>query len=327
MRVLVTGGAGYIGSHTVQELRRRGHRTVIVDTLVTGHRSAAAGDFVPVDIADRAALARVMRERGIDGVVHFAAFSAAGESVEQPANYFRNNVAGTVALLDAMVDADVKRLVFSSSCSVYGQPERLPVTEDAPKRPESPYGESKLLCERMFAWYERPHGIRSVCLRYFNAAGSSLDGSLGDDVRPPTRLLPVALEAALGKRPHLTLNGTDYPTPDGTCVRDYVHVVDLADAHVRALDYLAQGGTTEAFNVGVGRGYSNREMIDTIKAATGVDFPVVEAPRRPGDPAAVYADSTRVRRALGWEPRHSVLPTLVRTAWAWRKAHPDGYPD
>jgi len=322
VNVLVTGGAGYIGSHTVQELTRLGHRVVVVDNLALGHRDAVAVDLVAADIGDQAAMAGLLRERSIEGVVHFAAFAAAGESVREPGKYFANNVGATRALLDAMVEAGVGRLVFSSSCAVYGQPERLPVSEDAPRRPESPYGESKLMCEQMLPWYERAHGLRSVALRYFNAAGASLDGSLGDDVRPATRLVPVALEVALGQRPELSLYGTDYPTPDGTCVRDYVHVVDLASAHVLALDYLVRGGATDAFNVGVGRGQSNRQVIAAVEQATGRRLPVVELPRRPGDPAQIYADNARITRALGWQPRHSDLDTIVGTAWAWRRARP-----
>jgi UDP-glucose 4-epimerase len=325
MNVLVTGGAGYIGSHTVQELTRLGHRVVVVDDLSLGHRDAVAVELVQADVADRATLAGLLRDRAIDGVVHFAAFAAAGESVRDPGKYFANNVGSTRALLDAMVDAGVDRLVFSSSCAVYGQPERLPVAEDAARRPESPYGESKLMCEQMLPWYERAHGLRSVALRYFNAAGASLDGSLGDDVRPATRIVPVALEVALGQRPHLSLYGSDYPTPDGTCVRDYVHVVDLASAHVLALEYLARGGATDAFNVGVGRGHSNRAVIAAVERAIGRPLPVVELPRRPGDPAQIYADNRRIVETLGWQPRHSDLDTIVQTAWAWRRAHPDGY--
>lgn len=327
MNILVTGGAGYIGSHTVQELERLGHEVVVVDNLVHGHRAAVRGAVIPADIRDRAVLSPLLRDRGIDGVIHFAAFAAAGESVVNPSKYFINNVEGTRNLLDAMVDAGVQRLVFSSSCSVYGQPDQVPVGEDAPKRPESPYGESKLMCERMLPWYERAHGLRSVSLRYFNAAGASLDGSIGDDVRPATRLVPVALEVALGQRPTLPLYGTDYDTPDGTCIRDYVHVVDLASAHAQALDYLARGGATDAFNVGTGRGHSNRELIAMVERVTDRRLPVVELPRRPGDPGRVYADNARVRAALGWEPRHGDLETIVRTAWAWRQAHPNGYPD
>jgi UDP-glucose 4-epimerase len=270
-------------------------------------------------------MACLLRDRKIDAVVHFAAFASAGESVENPGKYFSNNLDGTRAILDAMVEANVRRLVFSSSCSVYGQPRELPVREDAPTAPESPYGESKLLGERMLFWYDRAHELRSVALRYFNAAGASLDGSIGDDVRPPTRLVPLALDVALEKRPCLNLYGTDYDTPDGTCVRDYVHVVDLARAHVLALDYLREGGKSDQVNLGSGQGHSNREVIDVVERVVGRSLPVVELARRPGDPARTYADNTKARIVLGWEPRHSDLTTIVQTAWQWRRANPEGY--
>ncbi|MBI3978929.1 MAG: UDP-glucose 4-epimerase GalE [Chloroflexi bacterium] len=327
MNILVTGGAGYIGSHTVQELERRGHRVVVVDNLVAGHRSAVRGELIVADVADRPTIAAVARDHRVDGVIHFAAFAAAGESVENPGKYFSNNVAGTQALLDALVAAGVRRFVFSSSCAVYGQPEQLPVTEDARTNPESPYGESKLMVERMLRWYDHAYGLKSISLRYFNAAGASLDGSIGDDVRPATRIVPVALEVALGKRPAFTLFGTDYDTPDGTCIRDYIHVLDLASAHVLALDHLNAHGQSDAFNVGVGRGHSNRAVLEAVKAVTGIDFPIVELPRRPGDPARIFADNRKIRQALGWQPQYSDLETMVRTSWKWRQANPDGYPD
>jgi UDP-glucose 4-epimerase len=258
-------------------------------------------------------------------VIHFAAFAAAGESVERPELYFENNVGGTINLLGAMVAAGVKLLVFSSSCGTYGQPEKLPVTEDAPFRPESPYGASKALCEQLFPWYEGPHGLRTVSLRYFNACGASLDGSIGDDATPVTRLIPNVMKAALGQRDGVTIFGDDYPTPDGTCVRDYIHVLDLASAHLLALEYLARGGETTAFNVGTGVGLSNKQVVDAIKRITGVDFPVRIGPRRPGDPASSYADNAKIRRELGWSAKHSDLETIVRTDWAWHSRHPNGY--
>jgi UDP-glucose 4-epimerase len=325
LNVLVTGGAGYIGSHTVQELLRAGHDVVILDNFSSGHRAAVVADVVEADLGDRQALDSVLADRAIEGVIHLAAFAAAGESVDDPGKYFRNNVGGTTALLDAMAAARVPYLVFSSSCSVYGQPDQLPVTETAPTRPASPYGQSKLMCEQLFPWYEQAHGARSISLRYFNAAGAALDGSLGDDVRPPTRLVPIALEVALGKRPHLELFGTDYDTPDGSCVRDYVHVVDLATAHVRALEYLVKGGRRGVFNVGAGKGHSNRQVVAAVERATGRRLAVVERPRRPGDPARIYADNSKIRQVLGWEPSYTDLDTIIGTAWAWRRDHPDGY--
>jgi UDP-glucose 4-epimerase len=271
-------------------------------------------------------VARVCRERRVEGVVHFAGSAAVGESVENPGKYFQNNVAGTIGLLEGLIRAGVPYLVFSSTCAVYGTPECALVGESAPKRPQSPYGESKLMCELMLPWYGRAHGLRSVALRYFNAAGAALDGALGDDVRPATRIVPVAVEAAVGRRPAFVLYGDDYPTPDGTCIRDYVHVEDLASAHALAIGYLAGGGASDAFNVGGGRGYSNREVVETARRVTGVDFPIAVQPRRPGDPAQVCADISTARRVLGWEPRYG-LEAMVRTTWEWRRRHPEGYVD
>jgi UDP-glucose 4-epimerase len=327
VNILVTGGAGYIGSHTVQLLEASGHRVIIVDNLVSGHRSAARGKLVVADIADPATIADLIRAERIDGVIHFAAFLAVGESMRQPGKYFRNNVAGTQVLLDTLVETGVRAIVFSSSCAVYGQPRQLPVSEDAVLDPESPYGESKVMVERMLRWYDQCHGLHWVALRYFNAAGAALDGSIGDDTRPATRIVPVALEVALGKRPHLSLYGTDYDTPDGTCIRDYIHVSDLATAHVRALDALREGLSSDVFNVGTGQGHSNREIVDTVRRVTGIDFRVVEEPRRPGDPARTFADTTKIAAKLDWRPRWSDLDTIVRTAWEWRRRNPDGYAD
>jgi UDP-glucose 4-epimerase len=327
VNILVTGGAGYIGSHTVQALEASGHRVVVVDNLVSGHRSAVRAPLVVADIADRGKIADLIRAERIEGVIHFAAFLAVGESMAQPGKYFRNNVAGTQALLDTLVETGVRSIVFSSSCAVYGQPRQLPVSEDSVLDPESPYGESKVMVERMLRWYDRCHGLRWVALRYFNAAGSAPDGSIGDDVLPATRIVPVALEVVLGKRPHFSLFGTDYHTPDGTAIRDYIHASDLATAHVRAFDALREGMPSDVFNVGTGRGHSNREVIDTIRRVTGVDFPVVEEPRRPGDPARTFADTTKITTKLNWQPQWSDLETIVRTAWAWRSRHPTGYPD
>ena len=329
MIFLVTGGAGYIGSHTIRELLARGHEVVALDNLSRGHRKALEILGVPllkVDLRDEPAMHEALKSRPFDGVVHFAAYCAAGESVENPGLYFENNVAGTSNLLNAMVAAGVKNLVFSSSCSVYGQPDRLPVTEEFDRHPESPYGESKYLCERMLPWFEGAHGLRAVALRYFNASGSSLDSLVGDDSRPATRLIPRVMKSIL-KGGGVSIFGEDYPTRDGTCIRDYIHVLDLASAHIQSLDYLAAGGKTDFFNVGVGVGYTNREVVETIRRASGIDFPVVMAARRPGDPAEVYADNSKVKRALGWEPTHSDLETIIRSDWAWHSSHPDGYRD
>lgn len=327
MKILVTGAAGYIGSHTVRELTARGHEVVGLDNLERGHAQSIECPIVRADLRDQGATRRALESQRLDGVVHFAAYCAAGESVAHPELYFANNVVGTVNLLGAMVATGVRMLVFSSSCAVYGQPRRLPVTERDEFHPESPYGESKYLVERMLPWYEQAHGLRAVALRYFNASGASLDGKIGDDSRPASRLIPRLMKAILGKVDDFTIFGADYPTTDGTCIRDYVHVVDLADAHVRALDYLADGKPGDAFNVGVGRGYSNLEIVDMAKRVSGVDFQVKMGPRRPGDPAMIYADNSKIRQTLGWEPRHSDLETIIRTDWAWHSAHPDGYGD
>ncbi len=327
MKILVTGGAGYIGSHMVRAAQANGHEVVALDSLERGHAASITCPLVRVDLKDRAATLRALEGQGYDGVIHFAAFAAAGESVEKPGMYFQNNVGGTVNLLDAMVAAGVKLLVFSSSCGTYGQPDRLPVTEDAPFKPESPYGASKAICEEIIPWYERPHGIRAVSLRYFNACGASLDGSIGDDATPVTRLIPNVMKAALGQREGVTIFGDDYPTPDGTCVRDYIHVLDLVSAHLLALEYLVGGGRTTSYNVGVGVGHSNRQIVDAIKRIAGVDFPATVGPRRPGDPAESYADNAKIRRELGWSARYSDLETIVRTDWLWHSTHPSGYGD
>ena len=325
MNILVTGGAGYIGSHSVRDLVRRGHDVTIVDRFLTGHRAAVRADLVEVDVGDAAAITRICEQRRIEGAIHFAASAAAGESVRDPGKYFQNNVAGTIGLLNGLVEAAVRFFVFSSSSAVYGTPTSLPVAEDAPMHPESPYGESKLMCEQMLPWYEQAHGLRWVALRYFNAAGAALDGELGDDVRPATRILPIALEVALGIQPAFALYGDDYPTPDGTCLRDYIHVEDLSHAHTLAMEHLASGGASGPFNVAFGRAYSNFELLACVKRVTGVDFPIVVRPRRPGDPAVTQGDISKIRRVLGWQPEHD-LETMVHSAWAWRRSHPEGYP-
>jgi UDP-glucose-4-epimerase GalE len=276
------------------------------------------------DIADDALVSRVVERYGVDSVVHFAGYKAAGESMEMPERYFDNNVARTNRLLDTLRAHGVGRFVFSSSCSVYGSPSTLPVDEAHATGPESPYAESKLIVEQMLRWYSECHGLRSVALRYFNAAGASADARIGEDSPRPLNLVPLAMLAALGKVPKLSVFGTDYPTPDGTCIRDYIHVDDLADAHVRALDHLADGGDTCALNVGTGTGSSVLEVVDGAKRVSGIDIPVELTDRRPGDPSAVWADSTRVREVLGWEPQYA-LEEILASAWAWHSTHPDGY--
>ncbi|MET0276587.1 MAG: UDP-glucose 4-epimerase GalE [Acidimicrobiia bacterium] len=325
MTVLVTGGAGYIGSHTVRALRARDVPVVVLDSLELGHTEAVLDAPIEVgDIADAALVTRVVQQYGVDAVVHFAGYKAAGESMEMPERYFDNNVARTAVLLDALRTAGVSNFVFSSSCSVYGTPSVLPVDESHPTGPESPYAESKLAVERMLRWYDDCHGFRSVSLRYFNAAGASFDARIGEDSPKPLNLVPLAMLAALGKIPKLSVFGTDYDTPDGSCIRDYIHVDDLADAHVRALDYLRAGGDTTSLNVGTGIGSTVLEVIDGTKRVTGIDFPVELVGRRAGDPSAVWADNTRVRDVLGWNATHGI-DAILASAWAWHSSHPDGY--
>lgn len=325
MSVLVTGGAGYIGSHTVRALRDEGRAVVVLDTLEYGHREAVVDAPVEVgDIADAELVRRIVDQRKVDEVVHFAGYKAAGESMSIPERYFDNNVARSLHFLDALCQGGVTRVVFSSSCAVYGTPHTLPVDENHSTGPESPYGESKLMVEQMLRWFAECRGLRSVSLRYFNAAGASSDTRLGEDSPTPLNLVPLAMTAALGQIPVLSVYGTDYPTPDGSAIRDYIHVEDLADAHVRALSYLERGGETTAINVGTGQGSSVLEVVAATKRVSGVDFATRLEPRRPGDPTAVYADNSRARSVLGWEPRHG-LDDIVQSAWRWHSTHPHGY--
>jgi UDP-glucose-4-epimerase GalE len=316
--VLVTGGAGYIGSHACKALARAGHVPVTLDNLVHGHRWAARwGPLVEGDTRDRERVERVIREHRIDAVVHFAAYAYVAESMHDPGKYFGNNVAGTLAVLDAMRACDVRRIVFSSTCATYGTPQALPIGEDHPQNPINPYGESKRMVERALHWYGAAHGLRSVALRYFNAAGADLDAEIGEDHDPETHLIPLAIGAALGTRPELQVCGTDYPTPDGTAVRDYVHVSDLADAHARALDYLYAGGESTALNLGTGHGHSVRAIVSAVERVARRPVPCRDVPRRAGDPASLIADPGRARALLGWAPQCSDLDTIVDTAWRW----------
>ncbi len=325
MTVLVTGGAGYIGSHTVAELRRQGREVVVLDSLEFGHRAAVLdAPLVVGDISDARLVHDTVAEYGVDAVVHFAAYKAAGESMERPERYFSNNVAGTNALLHALQQAGVSRCVFSSSCAVYGTPSELPVAEDHPLGPDSPYGESKRMVEQMLGWYDTCHDLRSVSLRYFNAAGASADNRIGEDWTVTLNLVPLVLKAALGLVPQISVYGTDYPTADGTAIRDYVHVDDLADAHVRALDHLEGGGSTTAVNLGTGEGSSVRQVIDIARRVSGLDIPVVETNRRLGDPVVVYGDNRRAAEVLGWKPTRD-LEEVVASAWQWHSTHPEGY--
>lgn len=323
MTVLVTGGAGYIGSHTVRALRAAGHDVVVVDSLEYGStRAVLDAPLVVGDIADEQLIAETCSRYGVSSCIHFAAYKNVGESMQTPSRYWQNNVNGTMHLLEALIASDVRSIVFSSSCSVYGTPTVVPVDETAPIRPESVYAESKATVERMLHWYGVTHGLASVSLRYFNAAGASSDGAIGEDWTVTLNLVPVVMKATLGKRPPVQVFGTDYPTPDGTAVRDYIHVEDLADAHVRAVGYLAGGGAPICLNVGTGVGSSVLEVIRSTEAASGRTVPVELAPRRLGDPVVVFAEPTLVRRTLGWEPRFG-LDEIVASAWRWHSSQVD----
>jgi UDP-glucose 4-epimerase len=324
-RILVTGGAGYIGSHTVKQLLLRGHDVTVFDNLSAGHRSAVPADRLVVgDLRDVDQLDQLLVVRRIEAVIHFAAFALVGESVTNPAKYYTNNLVYTLNLIDRCRRTGVQKFVFSSTCATYGVPTRVPIDEAEKQQPINPYGNTKLAVERALADYAAAYPFGYCALRYFNAAGAAADASIGEDHDPETHLIPIVLQAALGKRPHVEVFGTDYPTPDGTCVRDYIHVDDLAAAHILALDKLKPGSAL-AYNVGIGKGYSVKEVIETAKAATGRDIPVKYGPRRPGDPPVLVANADKVRRELGWEPRYAELRPIVETAWAWHKAHPDGY--
>jgi UDP-arabinose 4-epimerase len=316
--VLVTGGAGYIGSHACKALAQAGYLPVTYDNLSRGHRHAVRwGPLVEGDIADRAAVVAALKSHGISAVMHFAAFAYVGESSTDPAFYYRNNIIGTLALLDAMREAGADRIVFSSTCATYGMPDSVPIAETTPQRPVNPYGETKLAIERALYWYGEAYGLRSVALRYFNAAGCDRGGEIGEEHDPETHLIPLVLRAALGSAPPVSIFGTDYPTPDGTAIRDYIHVEDLASAHVRALEYLAAGGASAAVNLATGRGYTVREIIAAVAHAVGHDVPHRETARRPGDPPALIADPSLARSLLGWRAECSDLETIIRTALAW----------
>jgi len=318
MRILVTGGAGYIGSHTCKALAHQGHTVVTYDNLSTGHRELVRwGDFLYGDILDTQRLRACIRQHHIEGIIHFAASAYVGESVINPGKYFRNNVCGTLSILDAMRDEGVPYIVVSGTCAVYGSPEKMPITEDTPTNPINPYGASKLFMERMLADYEKGHGIKWMSLRYFNAAGCDPDGETGEWHEPETHLIPRALMAAAGQIPALEIFGDDYPTPDGTCIRDYIHVTDLADAHIRGMAFLKGDGLSQALNLGTGKGISVRDIITSVRNTTGRDVPFSVTPRRDGDPACLIANNDNAGFLLGWRPNHSNIETLVRTAWRW----------
>jgi UDP-glucose 4-epimerase len=327
--ILVTGGAGYIGSHTVRALRAAGYFPVVFDDFSSGSRHAVPPGvpIVAADLADSTAIRTALETWRPESVVHFAAFIEAGESVKDPARFYANNVVNTWRLLQEMVACEVSRLVFSSSAGVYGQPERVPIPEEAPQRPVNPYGETKRIVEGMLRDYDRAYHLRSISLRYFNACGADPAGDIGEAHPNKTHLIELALLTALGLRSEVAVFGTDYPTPDGTAVRDYIHVVDLARAHLLALDALAHGQPTTAYNVGLGRGFSVQQVLDAVERVTGRPLPRRIAPRRPGDPAELVADPTRIRAELGWLPTYVDLDTILRTAWQWHRTHPHDFQD
>jgi len=324
MRVLVTGGAGYIGSVVTEELVKDGHEVVVYDNLSKGHRGAVVegADFVEGDLLDADKLHQTLSDNRIHAVIHMAASSLVGESVEKPAKYYHNNVVAGLVLLDAMRDCDVRRIVFSSTAATYGEPEAQPIFESAPTNPTNTYGETKLAFERAMHWYEKAHGLRYASLRYFNAAGAS--EKCGEDHDPETHIIPITLQAAAGKRPHVEIFGEDYPTADGTCIRDYIHVIDLARAHILALDVLSE--RSAIYNLGCGGdGYSVRDVIDTARRVTGKEIPVRMGPRRAGDPAVLIASSDKIKSDLGWQPQFQDLGVIIESAWKWMQSHTDGY--
>ena len=329
MAILVCGGAGYIGSHAVHVLVEKGEQVVIVDNLQTGHRGALnpAAKFYEGDIRDASVLDKIFTENKIEAVIHFAANSLVGESMEKPLLYFNNNVYGMQVLLEAMVRHGVDKIVFSSTAATYGEPKRVPIHEDDETCPTNTYGETKLTMEKMMKWVSRANGVRYVSLRYFNAAGALPDGSIGEDHKTETHLIPLILQVPTGRRDHITVFGDDYPTPDGTCLRDYIHVVDLADAHVLALEYLRKGGASDIFNLGNGQGFSVKEMIAAAEKATGRSIKVEIGARRAGDPAQLIASSEKARSVLGWKPQFTDVEQVIGTAWKWHESHPHGYED
>ncbi|MBD5558998.1 MAG: UDP-glucose 4-epimerase GalE [Clostridia bacterium] len=330
MAVLVPGGAGYIGSHIVRELIGRGEDVVVVDNLENGHKAAVhpKARFYEGDIRDRAFLDRVLdEEKDIDSAIHFAANSLVGESMTKPLKYYDNNVGGTRILLEALRDHGIRNVVFSSTAATYGEPERVPIMETDRTEPTNPYGETKLAMEKMFRWVDEADGIRYVSLRYFNACGADESGEIGEDHNPESHLIPLILQVPLGKREEISIYGDDYPTPDGTCIRDYIHVTDLADAHLKALDYLRAGNESNIFNLGNGVGFSVQEVVDTARKVTGHPIPAKIVPRRAGDPAQLIASSDKAREVLGWDPKHDSLEEIIASAWKWHQGHPDGYGD
>ncbi|MBC1292194.1 UDP-glucose 4-epimerase GalE [Listeria booriae] len=327
MSILVLGGAGYVGSHAVDQLVDKGYKVAVVDNLQTGHVESLHKDavFYQGDIRDKAFMQDVFKKENIEGVIHFAANSLVGESVEMPLEYFNNNVYGTQVTLEVMEEFGVKNIVFSSSAATYGEPEVIPITEDAPTNPESPYGETKLMMEKILKWCDKAYDTRFVALRYFNVAGAKFDGSIGEDHNPESHLVPIILQTALGQRSELSIFGDDYPTEDGTCIRDYVHVVDLIDAHILALEYLKDGGESNIFNLGSSQGFSVKEMLEAARNVTGKEIPAKIVPRRAGDPSTLIASSDKAQQVLKWNPQFTDVKKIIEDAWNWHSKNPNGY--
>lgn len=325
--ILVCGGAGYIGSHMVRRLLEEGRETAILDNLSTGHRQSIPEGipFYEGDIRDRDFLDRVFQENKIEAVIHFCANSLVGESMVDPLKYYNNNLGGAISLSEAMVNAGVPYIIFSSTAATYGEPETLPITENTPTKPTNTYGETKLAMEKLFQWVSQAHNLKYVALRYFNVAGAYSTGEIGEDHSPETHLIPLLLEVPRGKRKEAAIFGTDYDTPDGTCIRDYIHVMDIVEGHLKALDYLTQGNPSNIFNLGTGKGFSVKEIIETARRVTGHPLPAVVKERRAGDPGILVANNFKAREVLGWEPIHSKIDLIMSSAWKWHKSHPEGY--
>ncbi|MGI6295940.1 MAG: UDP-glucose 4-epimerase GalE [Armatimonadota bacterium] len=328
MAILVTGGLGYVGSHAVKLLVERGEKVICLDNLIFGHKQASSGSEIVIgDIGDQALLRQIFTSNKIDAVMHFAAFAAVGESVADPQKYYLNNISKSLAMLQVMLENDVKMMIFSSSAATFGEPEIVPIPEDHPQDPTNPYGRSKLMLEHILKEYEHAYGLRSISLRYFNAAGADPSGLIGEDHTPEHHLIPLIIQAALGQRPDVKIFGTDWPTPDGTCVRDYIHVTDLAQAHLLGLDALRAGKATTAYNLGNGNGYSVMEVVKMVEKVSGRQVKAIPSDRRPGDPAVLVASSKKISAELGWKPAFPDLESIVSSAWNWHHAHPGGYGD
>ncbi len=327
-KLLVTGGAGYIGSHVVKDLVRKGYDVVVVDNLEKGHRSAVKSqNFYKIDLKNKESLEKIFENFKIKGILHFAASSLVGESMVNPGKYFKNNILGGLNLLECMVKYNVKFFIFSSTAAVYGEPQIIPIPEDHPTNPTNVYGSSKLMFEKILEWYDKIFDIRYISLRYFNAAGCDPEGELGEDHNPETHLIPIILKTALGQRSHVEIYGTDYPTPDGTCIRDYIHISDLSSAHILALEALLSGRESTIYNLGNSKGFSVREVIKSSEKVVGGKIPVKEGERRSGDPAVLIASSEKIKKELGWNPKYTNLEEIIESHWKWLERYPNGYPD